>query len=70
MIFKDFQWRVLIRVLLLFITLTAASFFLVRQLHIYLALVAPLLVYQLFEFLRFQKKTHDELNEFVEAVHY
>src|SRR5437763_9043046 len=70
MIFKNFQWRILIRVLFLFITLTAGSYFLVKQWHLYLALLAPLLLYQLIEFIRFQKKTHDELNQFVEAVHY
>src|SRR5215217_5795468 len=70
MIFKNFQWRILSRVLLLFITLTAASFFLVKQWHLYLALLAPVLLYQIVEFIRFQKKTHQELSEFVEAIHY
>ncbi|HEU0064874.1 MAG TPA: HAMP domain-containing sensor histidine kinase [Flavisolibacter sp.] len=70
MIFKNFEGRILIRVLLLFITLTAASYFLVRQWHLYLALLAPLLIYQIVEFIRFQKKTHDELSQFVESVHY
>ncbi|HWJ91518.1 MAG TPA: HAMP domain-containing sensor histidine kinase [Flavisolibacter sp.] len=70
MIFKNFQWRLLSRVLLLFISLTAASFFLVKQWHLYMALLAPVLFYQIVELLRFQKKTHNELNEFVEAVHY
>jgi two-component system nitrogen regulation sensor histidine kinase NtrY len=70
MIFKNFQWRILSRVLLLFITLTAASYLLVSKLHLYLALLAPLLFYQIVEFIRFQKKTHDELKEFVEAIHY
>src|SRR5215212_8075731 len=70
MIFKNFQWRILSRVLLLFITLTAASFFLVKQWHLYLALLAPVLLYQIVEFIRFQKKTHEELSEFVEAIHY
>src|SRR5690348_10473128 len=70
MIFKDFQWRILSRVLLLVITLTAASFFLVKQWHVYLALISPLVFYQIIEFLRFQKKTYDEVNQFVEAVHY
>jgi nitrogen fixation/metabolism regulation signal transduction histidine kinase len=70
MIFKDFQWRILSRVLLLVITLTAASFFLVKQWHVYLALTSPLVFYQIIEFLRFQKKTYDEVNQFVEAVHY
>jgi two-component system nitrogen regulation sensor histidine kinase NtrY len=70
MIFKNFEWRILIRVLLLFITLTAASYFLVKQWHLYLALLSPLLIYQIVEFIRFQKKTHDELSQFVESVHY
>jgi two-component system nitrogen regulation sensor histidine kinase NtrY len=65
-----FQWRILLRVLLLFITLTAGSYFLVRQWHLLLALLSPLVFYQLVEFIRFQRKTHEELNEFVEAVHY
>lgn len=70
MIFKNFQWRILSRVILLFITLTAASFFLVKQWHLYLALLSPVLFYQFIEFIRFQKKTYDEVNQFVEAIHY
>jgi signal transduction histidine kinase len=65
-----FQWRILLRVLLLFITLTVASLFLVNQWYLFLALLSPLVFYQLIEFIRFQKKTHEELNEFVEAIHY
>ena len=65
-----FQWRILWRVILLFITLTAGSLFLVKQWYLFLALLAPVVFYQLIEFIRFQKKTHEELNEFVEAIHY
>lgn len=67
---KGFQWRILTRVFLLFITLTAAAFFLVKPWPLYLALLSPLVFYQLIEFIRFQNKTHEELNEFVEAIHY
>jgi nitrogen fixation/metabolism regulation signal transduction histidine kinase len=42
----------------------------VKQWHVYLALISPLVFYQIIEFLRFQKKTYDEVNQFVEAVHY
>lgn len=58
------------RVILLVITLMAASFFIVKQWHLYLALLAPFLVYQVIEFIRFQKKAYDEINQFVEAIHY
>lgn len=67
---QGFQWRILLRVFLLFITLTAGAFFLVKEWHLYLALLSPVVFYQLVEFIRFQKKTHEELNEFVEAIHY
>jgi len=70
MIFKGYELRTIMRVLLLFVTLTAAALFLVKQWHLLLALVAPLILYQVIEFLRFQRKTHDELGQFVEAVHY
>lgn len=67
---EGFGWRIVLRVILLLITLSAASFFLVKQWHLYLALLTPLLFYQVVEFIRFQKKTYDEVNQFVEAVHY
>lgn len=42
----------------------------VKQLWLPLTLVAPVLIYQLYDFFKFQKKTQDELNQFVESVHY
>lgn len=70
MIIQKFEWRIVWRVLLLFLATTAASYLLVRQWYIYLALLAPLIVYQVIEFIRFQRKAQEELNQFVEAVHY
>jgi two-component system, NtrC family, nitrogen regulation sensor histidine kinase NtrY len=62
--------RILLRVLLLFVSLAVSAFFLVKQWHLYLALIAPLICYQVIEFIRFQVKVHKELSQFVEAVHY
>lgn len=70
MIFKKYEWRILLRVLLLFVTLSVTSFLLIKGLYVYLLLISPVLIYQLFELYRFQKKTKDELDEFVESVHY
>lgn len=36
----------------------------------YLIISVPVVIYQVIEFYRFQRKTHDELSQFVEAVHY
>ena len=68
--FKNFEWRILIRVLFLFITLSFASFLLVKQWYVYLLIAAPVIIYQLIDIFQFQKKAQDELNEFVESVHY
>src|SRR5215470_11522147 len=68
--FKNFEWRILFRVLLLFITLSTASFILIREWFVYLLIVVPIIIYQLIDIFRFQKKAQEELSEFVESVHY
>ncbi|MBS1565976.1 MAG: GHKL domain-containing protein [Bacteroidetes bacterium] len=70
MLFKTTEWRIIIRVFLLFVTLCAGAFLLVKGVYIYLILLVPVLLYQLVEMYRFQKKAHDELDQFVESVHY
>src|SRR4026208_345845 len=70
MIFKQFEWRILIRIVFLFITLSAASFLLIKELYVYLLLAIPVIIYQVIDFYRFHKKAHDELEQFVESIHY
>src|ERR1700761_8821968 len=72
MIFKRYEWRLLLRVLILFITLTATSIFAVQGpgYYIYLVITCPMLVYELVEMIRFQKKAQDEVSQFVESIHY
>jgi two-component system nitrogen regulation sensor histidine kinase NtrY len=70
MTFKRYEWRILLRVLLLFATLSASSFLLVKGWYVYLFILAPVVIYQMIEFYRFQRKAHDELEQFVESVHY
>ncbi|MDB5205594.1 MAG: histidine kinase [Flavisolibacter sp.] len=70
MTFNNSYNKIVLRTALLFVTLTAAAYFLVKQWYLPLALSAPFLFYQLIEFFKFQKKTQDELAQFVEAVHY
>ena len=67
---KKFEWRIILRVSLLFVTLTITAFILVKGWFVYLLLSVPVIIYQLIEFTRFQKKAHSELEQFVESVHY
>jgi two-component system nitrogen regulation sensor histidine kinase NtrY len=70
MTYKKFEFSILIRVLLLFAALVLAAFLLMRGWYIYLAFIVPVISYQLIDFYRFHRKAHDELNQFVESVHY
>ena len=64
------EFKIIIRILLLFITLVAASFLLVKGLFVYLLILIPIIIYLLVEFFRFYYKAQKELNQFVEAIHY
>ncbi len=68
--FKNFEWKILLRVLLLLAVLIAASFLIVKGWFLYLVFVLPVIIYQVVEFYRFQRKAHEELGQFVESIHY
>lgn len=70
MSFKNIEWRILLRVLLLFVTITATSMLLVKGWYVYLVIMVPIIIYQLVDFYKFNRKAHDELDQFVESVHY
>jgi len=70
MIFKRYEWRLLLRVLILFITLTATAIIAVQGTYLYMVIACPLLVYELIDMIRFQKKAQDEVSQFVESIHY
>ncbi len=70
MTFRNFEWRILIRVLLMFATLFAAALLLVKGQYIYLLIILPVVVYLVVEMFRFQRKIKEELDQFVDSIHY
>src|SRR4028118_2284246 len=70
MIFKKFDWGIITRIALLFVVLTVCAYLLVNGSVFYTIFVFPVLAYQVVEFYNFQRKAHQELNQFVESVHY
>jgi nitrogen fixation/metabolism regulation signal transduction histidine kinase len=75
MALKHFEWRILARVILLLLSLCVASFIIIKGAMetgwwIFLTVVLPVILYQVVEFYRFQRKAHTELDQFVESVHY
>ncbi len=70
MIFKSYQANILLRVLFLFITITAASFILVKGLYAYEMIAFPVIIFQLYNLFSFHNKTQEEVEQFAEAIHY
>lgn len=54
----------------MFVSLTLASNLLVNKSYSYLVLLAPVILYQVIEFYRYQIKGKKELEQFVESIHY
>lgn len=70
MIFKRYEWRLVLRVVLLFIVLTASSMLVVSSNTLFLVITVPLVAYSVLDLIRFQKKAQDEVSQFVESIHY
>src|SRR4028118_561874 len=70
MIFKNIEWRISIRVIIMFVSLIAESFFLVKGWYLWAGLLSPLIIYSVVEFFRFHREAQGELNQFVESIHY
>lgn len=68
--FKKYQWRIGIRVLLMLTTLTVAAFLLTGKQYVYLLILVPIIIYQVIDFFRFHQKAQEEMSQFVESVHY
>jgi two-component system nitrogen regulation sensor histidine kinase NtrY len=69
-IFKRYQERILIRVLFMFLTLSCASFLLVKGIYDKLVGVLVVVVFQLIDFYNFHRKAQQEVEQFVESIHY
>jgi two-component system nitrogen regulation sensor histidine kinase NtrY len=70
MIFKRYEWRLVLRVILMFLTLTLTSWLVVRGNAYFLVITLPICVYEVIDLIRFQKKAQDEVSQFVESIHY
>ena len=71
---KNFEFRIVARVLFLLTTVFAfaSSFFLIKSGYLFatLLVLGSLIVYQVIDLIRFQRKAQEEVNQFVESVHY
>ena len=67
---KRIEFKIFIRILLLFFSLMVGSYLFVSANYNYLVLLLPLILYQLIEFYRYHFKAQRELEQFVESIRY
>jgi len=70
MTFKNYDWGLIIRIALLFATMSVAALLLSGGLFLIMVAVLVLVVFQAIDLYRFTNKSKDELEQFVESVHY
>jgi two-component system nitrogen regulation sensor histidine kinase NtrY len=74
MIFNRYEWRLVLRVILLFIAVSATAIVVVKGngngVMLYAVITVPMVVYSVLDLIRFNKKAQDEVNQFVESIHY
>jgi len=68
--FKRYEWNISVKVLLMFVTITASAFLIVDKIYQYEVIIIPIIMYQVYDFFRFHKKAQQEVELFVESIHY
>jgi len=68
--FKRFEWALSIRIFLLLAVLSAIAFLLTHNYPTFGALLCMLIVFQVIDLFKFTNKSNEELQQFVESVHY
>ena len=70
MTFKNYDWNLVTRIALLFVTLSASAFLLAQGIYLAMGVVLVVVIVQVSDLYRFTNKSKEELEQFVEAVHY
>lgn len=68
--FKKYDWSLILRIVLLFATLSAAALLLSKAILTIMILVMVLVVFQVLDLYRFANKSRADFEQFVESVHY
>ncbi|MVN91871.1 sensor histidine kinase [Mucilaginibacter aquatilis] len=70
MIFKRYEWQLLLRILILFLLLCAAAFLLAAKRYPFALVTVPLIVYVIAGIMQQYTKVQQEVQEFAEAAQY
>ena len=68
--FKKYEWRLFVKLAALFLLMAAAAWLLINKKYLYVGLLVPLLLFLMYIIYQMLKKAQDEVQEFVESIHY
>ena len=68
--FKQFEWALLVRIILLLAIMSGIAFLLVKANYTFAAIGCIVLFFLVLDLFRFTNKSNEELQQFVESVHY
>jgi two-component system, NtrC family, nitrogen regulation sensor histidine kinase NtrY len=68
--FKRYEFRLSIRLVLLFAIMFVAALLLVKEYYLYAAFTLPILFYQFYDLYQLLNKAQNEVKEFAESIHY
>lgn len=68
--FKNFEGKLVLRVVLLLITLSMPAVLIINNWSEAFVFLLPVIVYQVYELIRFLRQAQEELTQFIESVHY
>ncbi len=69
-LFKQYQFRLAIRTVMLFVVAFALAYLWVKDLHNYALLLGLVVAWQVYDLFMLLKRAQDEVKEFAESVHY
>ncbi len=68
--YKKFEWALSLRILLLLAVMSGIAFLLMRGLYPLATICCGIIIFQVIDLFRFTNKSNEELQQFVESVHY
>ncbi|HSK13683.1 MAG TPA: hypothetical protein VK907_10740, partial [Phnomibacter sp.] len=70
MIFKNYKWTILLKVILLVITISAGAWLVMKEQYSFVFLLAIVIIWQVYDFFKLHQKAQEEVEQFAESVHY
>ena len=68
--FKKFEWALSLRIVLLLLAMSGVAFLLMKGSYSFAVLICVCIIFLVIDLFRFTNKSNEELQQFVESVHY